>query len=148
MRERPQVRPSATGLNFRKTFWAAMKKTTPRVFLILCFGVITMAVAIPLIDVAYCRYVLAGAVESDDALRYRDGIAFSRSDDMPFTGTAYRSVCGGDCGFAGCSALHWYAVFENGKRTTGFLPKSGGANEYVNLSLCGEYTPVRYDDSF
>lgn len=140
--------PSATGLNFGKTFWADMTKTMPPVFLILCFVAITTVVAILLMNVGYCRYVLAGAVEFDDALRYRDGIAFTRSDDTPFTGTAYRSVCGGDCGFAGCSSLHWYAVFENGKRTTGFLPESGGANDSFNLSLFGEYTRVRYDDTF
>lgn len=118
----------------------------PRVLLKLSFIVVATAAAIPLMDLGYCYYVLAGAVDSDKALIYRDGIAFAKGEETPFTGAAYQSVCGGDCGFSGCSSIHWYSEFDNGKRSMSFLPESGETNGFFSISLFGGFQRVHYDN--
>jgi len=116
----------------------------PRVLLKLSFFLIAITTAVPLVELGYCRYVLASAVDADQVLKYRKGVAFANGEEAPFTGSGYSSVCGSECGFAGCSSLHWYSQFENGKRTESLLPESGKANDYFSISLFGGYQRVQY----
>ena len=121
----------------------AMSKK-PRVLLKLSVVLIAITAAVPLLELGYCRYVLAGAVDADQALSYRNGIAFAKGEETPFTGAAYLTVCGSECGFAGCSSLHWYSEFEKGKKTASLLPESGRANDFFSISLFGGYQRVQY----
>jgi hypothetical protein len=115
-----------------------------RTMLKLSFVLLAMIATFPLLELGYCRYILAGAVDADQALSYRNGIAFAKGEETPFTGAAYSSVCGSECGFAGCSSLHWYSKFEKGKRTESLLPESGRANDFFSISLFGGYQRVQY----
>ncbi|MFC3153170.1 hypothetical protein ACFOEK_19180 [Litoribrevibacter euphylliae] len=122
-------------------------KKKPLFLLKLSFILVAIISAVPLLELGYCRYVLAGAVDADQVLNYRNGIAFTKGENTPFTGAAYSPVCGGECGFAGCSSLHWYSQFENGNRTESLLPESGNTNDFFSISLFGGYQRVQYDSN-
>ena len=123
---------------------ALVMSETPRLLLKLGVALIAIPAAVALLELGYCRYVLASAVDADQALSYRNGIAFANDGKTPFTGAAYSSVCGSECGFAGCSSLHWYSRFEKGKITESLLPESGRANDFFSISLFGGYQRVEY----
>ena len=108
-------------------------KYTSVVFLLL--------VLIPVIDLGYCRVMLYGAVDADDWFEYRDGTVYVKGTDTPFTGKAYQTVCGDECGLFGCYSIHWYASFKDGYRDgVVFLPMSDRSNDFFTISLFfGEY---------
>ena len=61
--------------------------------------------------ISYCKSYLKG-VESNE-LKYVDGVAYLKGDSKPYSGVAYSTVCGGECGFL-CSSIHWRAEFKDG----------------------------------
>ena len=62
-------------------------------------------------QIGYCRLYLKGVDTSE--LKYLNGVAYLIGDSVPYTGTAYSSVCGGECGLW-CLSLHWRAEFKEG----------------------------------
>ncbi|QQD19162.1 hypothetical protein I6N98_04720 [Spongiibacter nanhainus] len=60
-----------------------------------------------------CKQYLQGV--SDSELQFKDGITFLKSTGNPYTGRAYSTVCGGECGFMSCALLHWRAEYQDGK---------------------------------
>ncbi len=53
-----------------------------------------------------------------------DGISVLKTTGKPYTGKAYGSVCGGECGM--CGELHWRGEYKEGKWHGKFdIPVSG-----------------------
>ena len=60
-----------------------------------------------------CEQYLQGV--SDSELQTKDGIMLLKSTGKPYTGRAYATVCGGECGFMSCALLHWRAEYKEGR---------------------------------
>lgn len=60
-----------------------------------------------------CKQYMQGVPNSN--LQIKKGIAFLKDTDTPYTGKAYATVCGGECGFMSCSLLHWRGTYKEGK---------------------------------
>jgi hypothetical protein len=60
-----------------------------------------------------CKQYLQGV--SDYDLQTKEGVTLLKSTGNLYTGKAYATVCGGECGFMSCALLHWRAEYKEGK---------------------------------
>ena len=98
--------------------------------LLLSFFFLIVSGALYLTLINYqCTKHLKGVPDSN--LQFMDGIALLKSTGEPYTGTAYSTVCGGECGFPSCALLHWRAEYKDGKLHGKFnAPTSGVGDKY------------------
>ncbi|WP_396586760.1 hypothetical protein [Bermanella sp. R86510] len=76
-----------------------------------------------------CKQYMYGV--SDSELVIKEGIVFLRGDDTPYTGSAFSTVCGGECGFMLCTLLHWRGTYKEGRLHGEFdAPMSGIGDKY------------------
>lgn len=94
-----------------------------------------------LINMAYSSYILYEAVEvTKDNLEKRNGVFYIARTNKLFNGFAYSTACGGECGFPGSPALHWYGEFKNGlKDGEHYMPTSSGHNDYFFMYIFSHY---------
>ncbi|WP_045826655.1 hypothetical protein [Teredinibacter turnerae] len=74
----------------------------------------------------YCRLYLRG-VDSKE-FNYVDGVAYLKGDSTPYSGVAYSTVCGGECGIW-CASLHWRAEFKDGRYHGNFDAPLAGVSD-------------------
>ncbi|MCY0964081.1 hypothetical protein [Parathalassolituus penaei] len=119
-----------------------MVRKLAKLFLLFVF----LIVLIPVVDLAYCRAKMSVAIDYDDELEYREGRVYQKGAAAAFTGKAYQTMCGDDCGLFGCYAIHWYASFKDGYRDGEvLLPNSERSNDYFSMSLFfGDYKSVYF----
>ncbi|WP_198263191.1 hypothetical protein [sulfur-oxidizing endosymbiont of Gigantopelta aegis] len=107
---------------FLKTLNEYMKSIKV-IFLITCLFVI-LGASYLVFQNYRCAQYLKGV--SDFDLQSKNGITFLKSTNKPYTGKAYSTVCGGECGFMSCSLLHWKTEYREGKLHGKFdVPLSG-----------------------
>lgn len=76
-----------------------------------------------------CKQYLQGV--SDYDLQTKEGVTLLKSTGKPYTGKAYSTVCGGECGLMSCALLHWRAEYKNGKLNGEFdAPISGVGDKH------------------
>ncbi|MCL6416840.1 hypothetical protein MIB92_14360 [Aestuariirhabdus sp. Z084] len=98
-------------------------------------------------DLIYCRVLLSDAKDIDVDLEIRERVVYERGSETPFTGSAYQTVCGGECGFWGCYSLHRYAQYNQGQLDGLVLtPSSGRSDDFFSISLFGGYQKNRYSN--
>ena len=109
-------------------------------------SILAILAALPLADFAYCRFMLFGAVDADIAFEHKEGIVYLKGVDVPFSGKAYQTVCGDECGIFGCYSIHWKGSYTNGYRNGIFYsPKSDRSDDYFKFSLFNkEYKKTKY----
>lgn len=59
-----------------------------------------------------------GADYEKELVLKSDGLVYRLSEDRPYTGSAYVSVCGSECrcGLFGPLAVHWQGEYKHGKK--------------------------------
>ena len=109
-------------------------------------SILLILTALPLADLAYCRFMLFGAVDADMAFEHKEGVVYLKGIDVPFSGKAYQTVCGDECGIFGCYSIHWKGSYTNGYRNGIFYsPKSDRSDDYFKFSLFNkEYKKTEY----
>jgi hypothetical protein len=111
----------------------------------LLIALILIPAAIFTAELVYCRSAIDNAMDRDTFLENRNGTMFVSGTQEPFSGFAYTTVCGGQCGIAGCPAIHWYGEYKNGiKDGKWLIPVSERSNDSFFLSPFGEYKAVTY----
>lgn len=71
-----------------------------------------------------CKLFLQGISNSE--LVRKNGISYLKESNQPYSGKAYDTVCGGECGFLSCALLHWRGEYKDGKLHGKLdVPKSG-----------------------
>jgi len=117
---------------------------------IILFSIIGIAMISTLllaVDLLYCRYFIKRAVDMTEQLETKQNRVYLKGETRPFTGAAYQTVCGGECGIFGCALIHQYVHYSNGVlQGTAYLPKSGRADDFFSISLWGNYTRQHYNN--
>ncbi|PVZ69539.1 hypothetical protein [Pelagibaculum spongiae] len=88
-------------------------------------------------DYGYCRYMLFTAVESDELLTFYSGKVYLKDSKELFTGNAYSTLCGGECGlFVGCPSIHSLIHYQDGiKKGVAYYPPSQRADDYFIFGI-------------
>jgi hypothetical protein len=95
-------------------------------FLLIFTALFIVIVGYVSYQISYCYRYLKGVDATE--INYIDGVAFHKGDSIPYSGIAYSTVCGGECGLW-CPSLHWRGEFKDGLYHGRFDAPLGGVSD-------------------